>query len=55
MAFNKLNKYGNGQIDIDDINNFYDATEHPDILLGKKNVEEVLTEFLETFACHHDE
>jgi Ca2+-binding EF-hand superfamily protein len=36
-AFNKLDKNGNGWIDIDDIRGVYDAKKHPDVLQGKKS------------------
>jgi len=54
LAFEKLDKDGNGHIDIHDIKNVYDASKHPAVIQGKKTIEEILTEFLETFEAHHD-
>lgn len=31
----------------------YNAKQHPDVKSGKKNEEEVLGEFLDTFEMHH--
>lgn len=31
----------------------YNAKHHPDVLSGKKNEEEILGEFLDTFEVHH--
>jgi len=48
-AFSKLDKNGNGIIEIDDIKSTYNAKNHPDVKLGKKTEEEILSEFLDTF------
>ena len=53
QAFKKLDKDGNGWIDINDIRGVYNATKHPDVLAGKKTEEQILQEFLETFETHH--
>jgi Ca2+-binding EF-hand superfamily protein len=37
QAFKKLDKDGNGWIDITDIRGVYNATKHPDVLSGKKS------------------
>lgn len=49
LAFKKLDKDGNGYINIDDLKGVYDASKHPDVRLGKKTEEDVLLEFLDTF------
>ena len=49
LAFNTLDKDGNGVVEPSDIVNTYDASKHPDVLAGKKTPAEVLREFLDTF------
>jgi len=51
-VFNKLDKNGNGRIEIDDIKDSYDASNHPDVKNGKKSEDEVLAEFLDNFEYH---
>ena len=53
QAFNKLDKDGNGWIDINDIRGVYNARKHPDVLSGKKTEDNILQEFLETFETAH--
>merc|ERR1719450_1026385 len=52
-AFKKLDKDGNGWIDINDVRGVYNATRHPDVLSGKKTEDQILQEFLETFETAH--
>ncbi len=52
-AFDKLDRNGNQVIELDDIKTFYNAKMHPDVRAGRKQEEEVLTEFLDTFELHH--
>lgn len=52
-AFDKLDRNGNGIIEIDDIKGVYNAKFHPEVKAGKKTEEEVLFEFLDTFELHH--
>lgn len=52
-AFDKLDKNRNGIVDIDDIKDVYNAKNHPDVKLGKKSEEEILSEFLDTFEMHY--
>ena len=52
-AFKKLDKNGNGIIEVDDLKGVYNAKNHPDVKLGKKTEEEVLSEFLDTFELHY--
>jgi len=51
-AFNKLDKNGNGTIEVDDLRGVYSAKSHPDVLKGKKTEDEVLAEFLDNFEYH---
>ena len=53
QAFKKLDRDGNGWVDINDIRGVYNATHHPDVQQGKKTEEQVLQEFLETFETAH--
>jgi len=52
-AFDKLDRNGNGVVELDDIRGVYNAKNHPDVKLGKKTEDEVLTEFLDTFEAHY--
>lgn len=52
-AFEKLDKNGNGLIELDDIKGVYNAKFHPEVKAGKKTEDEVLYEFLDTFELHH--
>ena len=52
-AFDKLDRNGNGIIEIDDIKSLYTAKMHPDVKTGKKTEDEVLSEFIDTFEVHH--
>lgn len=54
QAFSKIDKDGNGWLDIEDIKGVYNARNHPDVKQGKKTEEEVLLEFIETFETHHN-
>ena len=53
QAFKKLDADGNGWIDINDVRGVYNASKHPDVLAGKKNEDQILQEFLETFETAH--
>jgi Ca2+-binding EF-hand superfamily protein len=52
-AFTKLDRNGNGIVELDDIKGVYNAKNHPDVKIGKKTEEEVLSEFLDTFELHY--
>lgn len=54
QAFDKLDKNGNGILELDDIMKIYDASKHPDVRSGKKTKESVLQEFLETFETKYN-
>ncbi len=53
QAWGIIDQDGNNQLDINDIKSRYNATQHPDVIAGKKREAEVLGEFLETFETHH--
>ena len=52
-AFDKIDRNRNGIVEIDDLKGVYNAKNHPDVKLGKKTEEEVLSEFLDTFEMHY--
>jgi Ca2+-binding EF-hand superfamily protein len=49
MAFDKLDKDGNGIVDGTELAQTYDASRHPEVIAGRMTEKEVLTQFLETF------
>jgi len=53
QAFKKLDKDGNGWIDINDVRGVYNAKKHPDVVAGKKTEDDILKEFLSTFEMAH--
>ena len=52
-AFDKIDRNRNGIVELDDLKGVYNAKNHPDVKLGKKTEEEVLSEFLDTFEMHY--
>lgn len=46
QAYNKLDVNKDGQVKLDDIEQIYDASKHPDVVSGKKTKTEVLKEFM---------
>jgi Ca2+-binding EF-hand superfamily protein len=54
QAWRKLDRDGNGVLELNDIKGVYSARRHPDVRSGKKTEEDVLGEFLETFETHHN-
>jgi len=42
QAFKKLDKDGNGWIDLNDIRGVYNAKKHPEVISGKKTEENIL-------------
>lgn len=52
-AFRKIDKDGNGFLEVDDIKELYNAKRHPDVIQGKKSEEQILMDFIETFETHH--
>ena len=53
QAYKKLDKDGNGWVDINDLRGVYKADKHPDVKSGKKTEDQILQEFLETFETAH--
>ena len=51
-VFAKLDKNGNGAIEVDDLKGVYNGSKHPDVKSGKKTEDEILGEFLDTFEYH---
>ena len=49
MAFNTIDKDGNGVVDATEVAQSYDASKHPAVVSGAKSKEAVLREFLDTF------
>jgi len=54
QAFNKIDRDQSGDLTIDDLRGFYDASNHPDVKSGKKTENQVLTEFLNGFESLYD-
>ncbi|TMW57501.1 hypothetical protein Poli38472_003426 [Pythium oligandrum] len=48
-AFKRMDKDGNGLLEPSDIVEAYDASQHPDVMSGRKTPEDVFRDFLETF------
>lgn len=53
LAFKRFDRDGNGFINIEDLKGRYNASNHPDVKLGKKTQEDILYEFLDTFEQHY--
>jgi Ca2+-binding EF-hand superfamily protein len=49
LAFNVLDKDKSGIIEVNDIIGVYDASQHPDVIAGKKTRGQVFREFLDNF------
>lgn len=52
-AFKKLDKNGDGVVNIDDLKDVYHANRHPDVIAKRKSEGEILAEFLDTFEQHY--
>jgi len=52
-AFQKLDRNGNGLVELEEIKQLYNAKQHPDVKLGKKTEDEVFIEFMDTFELHY--
>ena len=52
-AFQRFDRDGNGNVNIEDLKGTYNASMHPDVRSGKKSEEDVLYEFLDTFEQHY--
>ena len=46
MAYDKLDVNKDGLVKMDDIAQIYDASQHPDVITGKKTPEDVFREFM---------
>lgn len=46
MAYDKLDVNKDGLVKLDDIAKIYDASQHPDVLQGRKTPEQVFREFM---------
>ena len=53
IFYKVLDKNKNGNTNLEIINNEFVAKNHPDVLNGKKNEEEILQEFINTFEGNH--
>lgn len=51
MAFDLMDKDGNGVLEVSDIIDVYDARKHPEVISGRKTEKEVFAEFLDTFEA----
>eukprot|EP00606_Chrysophyceae_sp_TOSAG23-5_P000963 GSChrysophyteH2.ASY1.ANO1.1043.1 assembled CDS len=49
LAFTKLDKDNSGTVEPSDIVDVYDASKHPDVVAGRRTIESVLRDFLDTF------
>ena len=49
LAFDNVDIDHSGEIDVEDIANFYDATMHPEVMSGKKTVDQVLRSMIDNF------
>ena len=49
QAFRKLDKNGNGTIEIDDLKGVYNCKHHPKFLNGEMTEDQILAEFLDKF------
>lgn len=54
QAFAKFDTDGSGEINVDDLKDYYNARNHPDVKAGKKTEQQVLNEFLSTFESHSE-
>ena len=54
MAFQKLDKTGDGVITVEDLKGVYDVRQHPKFMSGEWTEDEVLLKFLDTFESDGD-
>ena len=54
LAFAVLDKRGEGKVELEDFRQLYDCTHHPDVLAGKRSVEECLKEIMSNFEVGGD-
>lgn len=48
-CFQQIDVDGSGIIELNDLKDIYNASQHPDVLKGKKSEKQILTEFLNNF------
>ncbi|CAN0407894.1 unnamed protein product, partial [Ectocarpus fasciculatus] len=48
-AFSKLDRDGSGEVDAVEVARVYDASQHPEVIAGRKSADDVFKEFLDTF------
>jgi Ca2+-binding EF-hand superfamily protein len=53
-AFNKIDKNGNGTLELDEVKDSYDAGRHPLVLSGFRSESSVKSEFLAMFSVNHN-
>jgi hypothetical protein len=53
-CYAKLDLNGDGEVAIEEFEQIYNASAHPEVRSGKKTEREIITEFLETFQQHHN-
>ena len=46
IAFNRLDRNGDGQVTLSELESIYNASKHPDVVAGKRTSREVLSEFM---------
>lgn len=51
LAYGVMDKNGDGQVDMKDVVDRYDVSQHPDVKSGLKSKIQVLREFLDVFDC----
>lgn len=45
-AYKKLDVTGDGKVTLDDIAKLYDASQHPDVVQGKRSEQDIFMEFM---------
>jgi len=53
-AFDKLDANGNGVLELEEVKDKFDASRHPDVIAGLKNVEQCRFGFFEMFTSFHN-
>lgn len=51
-AYHKIDKNGDGVIDMNDLVGTYDASKHPDVIAKKKTEKQILAQFLDMLEMH---
>ena len=51
-VFKKLDLNENGIVEVDEVKQQYNANKDPQVQAGKRSVDEVMAEFLQTFEAH---